>query len=141
MFGELFGRDVAVDLGTANTLVFVKGQGVVLFEPSVVAVDLRTNKAVAVGAAAKSMIGRTPGNIVAIQPLKDGVIAGFEATEKMLSYFIYKTQPKRRLLPALVGPRVAICVPSGITGIELRAVREAAEAAGAREAYTIEEPL
>ena len=141
MFGELFGRDVAIDLGTANTLVYVKGQGVVLSEPSVVAIDLKTNKAVAVGIAAKSMIGRTPGNIVAVQPLKEGVIADFEVTEKMLAYFIYKAQPKHRFLPSLIGPRVAVCVPSGVTGIELRAVREAAEAAGAREAYTIEEPL
>jgi len=141
MFGELFGRDVAVDLGTANTLVYVKGQGVVLLEPSVVAINLKTDKVVAVGIGAKSMIGRTPGNIVAIQPLKDGVIADFEVTEKMLSYFIHKAQPKRRFIPALAGPRVAICVPSGVTGIELRAVKEAAESAGAREAYTIEEPL
>ncbi len=141
MFGELFGKDVAVDLGTANTLVFVKGQGVVLLEPSVVAINLKTDKVVAVGIGAKSMIGRTPGNIVAIQPLKDGVIADFEVTEKMLSYFIHKARPRRRFLPSLAGPRVAICVPSGVTGIELRAVKEAAESAGAREAYTIEEPL
>jgi rod shape-determining protein MreB len=141
MFGELFGRDVAIDLGTANTLVFVKGQGIVLFEPSVVAINVRTDKVVAVGHAAKSMIGRTPGNIVAIQPLKDGVIADFEVTENMLSYFIRRAQPRRRFLSSLIGPRVAVCVPSGVTGIELRAVREATEAAGAREVYTIEEPL
>src|SRR3954471_13562210 len=141
MLGGLFGRDVAIDLGTANTLVFVKGQGIVLSEPSVVAIDNKTDKVVAVGSAAKRMLGRTPGNIVAIQPLKDGVIADFEVTEKMLSYFIRKAQPRRRFLTSLIGPRVALCVPSGVTGIELRAVREATEAAGARAVYTIEEPL
>ena len=142
MFGELFGRDVAVDLGTANTLVFVKGQGVVISEPSVVAVNTKTDEILAVGSVAKSMIGRTPGNIVATQPLKDGVIADFEVTEKMLAYFIRKAQPRRRLFRYRVGgPRVAVCVPSGVTGVELRAVKEATESAGAREAYVIEEPL
>jgi rod shape-determining protein MreB len=141
MFGRLFSRDVAVDLGTANTLVFVKGEGIVLSEPSVVAIDNKIDKVVAVGSAAKSMLGRTPGNIVAMRPLKDGVIADFEVTEKMLSYFVRKAQPRQRLLQALFGPRVVVCVPSGVTDIELRAVREAARSAGARQAYTIEEPL
>ncbi len=141
MFGGLFGRDVAIDLGTANTLVFVKGQGIVLSEPSVVAIDNKTDKVVAVGSAAKRMLGRTPGYIVAMRPLKDGVIADFEVTEKMLAYFIRKAQPRQRLLQALFGPRVVVCVPSGVTDIELRAVREAARSAGARQAYTIEEPL
>jgi rod shape-determining protein MreB len=141
MLGGLFGRDVAIDLGTANTLVFVKGQGIVLSEPSVVAIDNKTDKVVAVGGAAKRMLGRTPGNIVAMRPLKDGVIADFEVTEKMLSYFIRKAQPRRKIMRSIVGPRVVVCVPSGVTGVELRAVKEATEAAGARQAYTIEEPL
>jgi rod shape-determining protein MreB len=141
MFGGLFGRDVAIDLGTANTLVFVKGHGIVLSEPSVVAIDQKTEKVVAVGSAAKRMLGRTPGSIVALRPLKDGVIADFEVTEKMLSYFIRKVQPQRRLFRSLIGPRVVVCVPSGVTGVELRAVKEATESAGARQAYTIEEPL
>src|SRR3712207_1837227 len=141
MFGGLFGRDVAIDLGTANTLVFVKGQGIVLSEPSVVAIDNKTDKVVAVGAAAKRMLGRTPGHIVAMRPLKDGVIADFEVTEKMLSYFIRKAQPQSRILRSLSGPRVVVCVPSGVTGVELRAVKEATESAGARQACTIEEPL
>ena len=141
MFGGLFGRDVAIDLGTANTLVFVKGQGIVLSEPSVVAIDTKADKVVAVGSAAKRMLGRTPGHIVAMRPLKDGVIADFEVTEKMISYFIRKVQPRRRILRPLIGPRVVVCVPSGVTGVELRAVKEATESAGARIAYTIEEPL
>jgi rod shape-determining protein MreB len=141
MFGGLFGRDIAIDLGTANTLVFVKGQGIVLSEPSVVAIDAKTDKVVAVGSAAKRMLGRTPGNIVAMRPLKDGVIADFEVTEKMLAYFIRKVQPQRWFFRSLVGPRVVVCVPSGVTGVELRAVKEATESAGARQAYTIEEPL
>src|ERR671920_359538 len=138
---RLFVPDVAIDLGTANTLVFVKGYGVVLSEPSVVAVDAKTDDVVAVGSAAKHMIGRTPANIVATQPLKNGVIADFEVTEKMLAYFIRSAQPKRPFLRYLVRPRVAVCVPSGVTGVELRAVKEATEYAGARKAYTIEEPL
>ena len=141
IFGRLFAPDVAIDLGTANTLVFVKGQGIVLFEPSVVAVDTKTDKVVAVGSAAKQMIGRTPGNIVATQPLKDGVIADFEVTEKMLSYFISEARPKRGPSRYLMRPRVVVCVPSGVTGVELRAVKEASQSAGARRAYTIEEPL
>src|SRR5215217_8097127 len=141
IFGGLFTPDVAIDLGTANTLVFVKGWGIVLSEPSVVAIDQKTEKVVAVGSAAKSMIGRTPSNIVATQPLKNGVIADFEVTEKMLSYFIREAQPKQRFLRYLLRPRVVVCVPSGVTGVELRAVKEAAQSAGARRAYTIEEPL
>ena len=142
MFRRLFAPDVAIDLGTANTLVFVKGSGVVLSEPSVVALDMKTEKVVAVGSAAKSMIGRTPAHIVATQPLKNGVIADFEVTEKMLAYFIRSAQTQRRpMLRYLVRPRVAVCVPSGVTGVELRAVKEATESAGARKAYTIEEPL
>src|SRR5215211_4885488 len=141
MFRRLFAPDVAIDLGTANTLVFVKGWGVVLSEPSVVAIDMKTDDVVAVGSAAKSMIGRTPANIVATQPLKNGVIADFEVTEKMLSYFIREARPKLSFHPYLLRPRVAVCVPSGVTGVELRAIKEAAQSAGARRAYTIEEPL
>src|SRR4028118_2145862 len=169
MFGGLFGRDVAIDLGTANTLVFVKGHGIVLSEPSVVAIDTKTDKGgaggaaggqgrvladpwvgaidnkpdkvVAVGSAAKRMLGRTPVNIVAMRPLKDGVIADFEVTEKMIAYFIRKVQTKRLFFRSLVGPRVVVCVPSGVTGVELRAVKEATESAGARQALTIEEAL
>jgi rod shape-determining protein MreB len=141
MLGGLFGRDVAIDLGTANTLVFVKGHGIVLSEPSVVAIDNKTDKVVAVGSAAKRMLGRTPGNIVAMRPLKDGVIADFEVTEKMLSYFIRKAQSRKRLFRSIIGPRVVVCVPSGVTGVELRTLKEVAKAAGARQAYTIEEPL
>src|SRR3712207_8087705 len=114
MFGGLFGRVVAIDLGTANTLVFVKGHGIVLSEPSVVAIDNETDKVVAVGSTAKRMLGRTPGNIVAMRPLKDGVIADFEVTEKMLSYFIYGTQPRRRLLRFFASPRLLVYVPSGL---------------------------
>jgi rod shape-determining protein MreB len=141
IFRELFAPDVAIDLGTANTLVFVKGGGIVLSEPSVVAVDTKTEKVVAVGAAAKSMIGRTPSNIVATQPLKNGVIADFEVTKKMLSYFIRAAHPKRRFHRYFLRPRVVVCVPSGVTEVELRAVQEAARSAGARRTYTIEEPL
>src|SRR5918996_2718438 len=107
--------DVAIDLGTANTLVFVKGYGVVLSEPSVVAVDTKTEKVVAVGSAAKSMIGRTPSNVVATQPLKNGVIADFEVTQKMLSYFIREARPKLPFRRYLLRPRVVVCVPSGVT--------------------------
>jgi rod shape-determining protein MreB and related proteins len=141
IFGPLFVPDVAIDLGTANTLVFVKGYGIVLSEPSVVAVDTKTDEVVAVGSAAKHMIGRTPAHIVASQPLKNGVIADFEVTEKMLTYFIRSARIQRSLLRYLLRPRVAVCVPSGVTGVELRAVKEATESAGARKAYTIEEPL
>src|SRR5215213_293845 len=141
IFGGLFAPDIAIDLGTANTLVFVKGWGVVLSEPSVVAIDNKTDNVAAVGSAAKQMIGRTPSNIVATQPLKDGVIADFEITEKMLSYFIGQARSKRGLSRYLIRPRVVVCVPSGVTGVEHRAVKEASQSAGARRAYTIEEPL
>jgi rod shape-determining protein MreB len=131
------GRDMAVDLGTANTLVYVRGHGIVLDEPSVVAVNVRDGRAVAVGLEAKRMIGRTPSHIQAIRPLKDGVIADFEVCEKMLRYFIHKVNRSR-----FAKPRMVICVPSGITGVEQRAVQEAAEYAGARKpAYIIEEPM
>ena len=141
-FSKLFGwlsNDLAIDLGTANTLVYVKGKGIVLREPSVVAVrkDVRANRVLAVGKEAKMMLGRTPGNIVAIRPIKDGVIADFEVTEAMLSYFIKKVHNRR----TLVHPRIIISVPSGITQVEKRAVRESAESAGAREVYLIEEAM
>jgi rod shape-determining protein MreB len=141
-FDSLFGwlaNDLAIDLGTANTLVYVKGKGIVLREPSVVAVrqDGRTSKVLAVGKEAKSMLGRTPGNIQAIRPIKDGVIADFEVTEAMLRYFINKVHNRR----TLVHPRIIVSVPSGITQVEKRAVRESAESAGAREVYLIEEPM
>ncbi|OFW54019.1 MAG: rod shape-determining protein [Actinobacteria bacterium RBG_16_67_10] len=129
-------RDMAIDLGTANTLVYVRGAGIVLNEPSVVAINTRDNRALAVGLEAKRMIGRTPSHIQAIRPLRDGVIADFDITEKMLRYFIKKVQPRR-----WARPRIIICVPSGITGVERRAVEEAAYHAGARRAYTIEEPM
>lgn len=136
----VFSNDLAIDLGTANTCVYLKGQGLILREPSVVAVkkDNRGNKVVlAVGNDAKRMLGRVPGNIEAIRPMKDGVIADFEVTEAMLRHFIAKTLKSRRL----VRPRIIICVPTGITQVEKRAVRESAESAGAREVYLIEEPM
>ena len=129
--------DLGIDLGTANTLVFVHGQGVVIQEPSVVALDNQKNIVLAVGDEAKKMIGRTPGNVVAVRPLRDGVIADFEITEIMLKYFIKKAMPERFFL----SPRIIIGVPSGITGVEQRAVLEAARNAGAKEAYLIEEPM
>ncbi|MBI5091553.1 MAG: rod shape-determining protein [Candidatus Hydrogenedentes bacterium] len=133
----MFSHDMGIDLGTANTLVYVKGQGIVLSEPSVVAINKDTGKTKAVGNEAKSMIGRTPGNIVAIRPMKDGVIADFEVTEEMLKYFIRKVHNRR----LLVTPKVAICVPSGITAVEKRAVTESALQAGAKKVFTIEEPM
>ena len=135
-----FSKDLAIDLGTANTLIYVKGEGIVCNEPSVVALrkDARDGRRIlAVGAEAKKMLGRTPGSIVVIRPLKDGVIADFEVAESMLRYFIQKTHNRRYL----VRPRIVICAPSGVTAVEKRALREAAEAAGAREVYLIEEPM
>jgi rod shape-determining protein MreB len=136
----LFSNDLAIDLGTANTLVYLKGKGVVVSEPSVVAVQKDSHgqrKVLAVGTDAKNMLGRTPGSIVAIRPMKDGVIADFDITEEMLRYFIRKIHNRK----ALVRPRIVICVPSGITQVEKRAVKESAESAGAREVYLIEEPM
>jgi rod shape-determining protein MreB len=130
------GRDMAVDLGTANTLVYVRGRGIVLSEPSVVAIDQRTGEVHAVGVEAKRMLGRTPGTISAIRPLKDGVIADFDVTEEMLRHFIQKVHQNR-----WAHPRVVVCVPSGVTGVEKRAVEEATISAGARHAYLIEEPM
>lgn len=136
----IFSNDLAIDLGTANTLVYVKGKGIVLSEPSVVAVrtDSRTrNRVLAVGTEAKNMLGKTPGNIVAIRPMREGVIADFEITEAMLRHFIRKVHNRR----TFVRPRIIIAVPSGITQVERRAVRESAESAGAREVFLIEEPM
>ena len=134
--GGLSGRDMAVDLGTANTLVYVRGRGIVLSEPSVVAIDQRSGEIHAVGVEAKRMLGRTPGTITAIRPLKDGVIADFDVTEQMLRHFIHKANGNR-----FAHPRVIVCVPSGVTGVEKRAVEEATLSAGARQAYLIEEPM
>ncbi|MFO7264116.1 MAG: rod shape-determining protein [Bacillaceae bacterium G1] len=135
-----FARDMGIDLGTANTLVYVKGKGVVLREPSVVALRTDTNTIEAVGEAAKKMIGRTPGNIVAVRPMKDGVIADFETTETMLRYFINRAlKTNNRFFKRK--PYVMVCVPSGITSVEKRAVEDATRNAGAREAFTIEEPF
>ena len=131
----LGGRDIALDLGTANTLVYVRGRGIVLSEPSVVAVDERPGEVHAVGAEAKRMLGRTPGTIAAIRPLKDGVIADFDVTEEMLRHFIQKVDQGR-----FAHPRVVVCVPSGVTEVEKRAVVEACVSAGAKQAYLIEEP-
>jgi rod shape-determining protein MreB and related proteins len=135
-FNGFGGRDMAVDLGTANTLVYVRGRGIVLSEPSVVAIDERSGEVHAVGVEAKRMLGRTPGTISAIRPLKDGVIADFDVTEQMLKHFIQKVHQHR-----FAHPRVVVCVPSGVTGVEKRAVEEATLNAGAREAHLIEEPM
>jgi len=136
-FLNVIGRDMGIDLGTANTLVYVKSKGIVLEEPSIVAIEKSNKRILAVGKEAKRMVGRTPGNIVAIRPLKDGVIADFETTEKMLRYFIQTVHKN----VAFARPRIVICVPSGITPVEKKAVIEATEQAGARAAYIIEEPL
>ena len=133
----LFSNDMGIDLGTATTLVFVKGEGVVLCEPSVVAIERGTSHVLAVGEEAKRMLGRTPGNIIAIRPMKDGVIADFEITEAMLRYFIKKVHHRR----VLVRPRIVIAIPSGITEVEKRAVKDSAERSGAREVFLIEEPI
>ncbi|MCE7700055.1 MAG: rod shape-determining protein, partial [Methanobacterium paludis] len=138
MFGG-FSKDMGIDLGTANTLVYVKGKGVVVREPSVVALHTDTGLFEAVGTPAKKMIGRTPGNIVAVRPMKNGVIADFETTAIMMKYFINQAQKQRSIFSRK--PNVMVCVPSGITAVEKRAVEDATRQAGAREAYTIEEPF
>src|SRR5690606_38988620 len=140
---EYFSNDIAIDLGTANTLVYAKGRGIILDEPSVVAVQKNyrgmSNRVLAVGKEAKEMLGRTPGTIVAIRPIKDGVIADFEVTQSMLKYFISKSMGYKK--GSIVRPRIIICVPYGITQVEKRAVKESAVSAGAREVYLIEEPM
>ena len=136
-FFSLFSNDIGIDLGTANTLVYVKGKGIVLREPSVVAIDKNRRKVLAVGAEAKLMLGRTPSNIVTVRPLRNGVIADFEVTQEMIKYFIRKVHNRRSLLH----PRIVIGIPSGITEVEKRAVQESAEQAGAREVQLIEEPM
>jgi rod shape-determining protein MreB len=132
-----FSNDLAIDLGTANTLVYVKGKGIVINEPSVVAIEKKSGQVLAVGSEAKKMLGRTPGNIVAVRPMKDGVIADFEIAEKMLKHFITRAHNRN----TFVRPRIIICVPSKITQVEQRAVKDSAELAGAREVYLIEEPI
>ncbi|MBU0574376.1 MAG: rod shape-determining protein [Candidatus Margulisiibacteriota bacterium] len=136
VFGA-FSRDLGIDLGTATTLVFARGEGIILCEPSVVAIDQNSNRALAIGNEAKSMLGRTPANIVAVRPMRDGVIADFEVTEMMLRHFISKSHNRSNF----VRPRIVVGVPSGITGVEKRAVLDAAAHAGAREAYLVEEPM
>jgi rod shape-determining protein MreB len=135
---ELFSNDIGIDLGTANTLVYVKGRGIVINEPSIVAVNQKTGQVVAVGQEAKNMLGRTPPHIVPIQPVIDGVISDFEITSEMLAYLIGKAQHGRT---KLLGPRIVVGVPSGITSVEVRAVRDAAYAAGAREVHIVDEPM
>lgn len=134
----LLSNDVGIDLGTANTLVYLRGKGIVVNEPSVVAVNQKTGQVVAVGAAAKAMLGRTPGHLVAVRPLIDGVVSDFEATEEMLAYLLNRAQGASR---KMLGPRAVIGVPSGITNVEIRAVRDAAQNAGAREVHIVEEPM
>src|SRR3989344_4536104 len=136
-FLGLFSNDMGIDLGTANTFVYVKGQGIVLREPSVVAIEKDTRDVIAIGVEAKRMLGKTPANIIAVRPLRNGVIADFEVTQQMIRYFIKKVHNRRSLLH----PRIVIGIPSGITEVERRAVRESAEQAGAREVYLIEEPM
>ena len=133
----MFNKDIGIDLGTANTLVYLRGKGIVMREPSVVAVDTKTDDVRGVGQEAKAMIGRTPGNIVAVRPLKDGVIADYDITANMLSYFIKRVCGSNKFF----GPRVVICIPSGVTEVERRAVREASLRAGARQVSIIEEPM
>ncbi|MBM4461031.1 MAG: rod shape-determining protein, partial [Chloroflexi bacterium] len=135
----LFSLDIGIDLGTANTLVNVRGRGIVINEPSVVAIEKKSRKVLAIGAEAKEMVGRTPGNIVAIRPLRDGVISDFDVTEQMLHYFIHKVHD--RMLLRIPRPRVVVGIPSGVTEVEKRAVYDATISAGAREAYLIEEPM
>ncbi len=137
-FYKLFSNDIGIDLGTANTLVYVDGKGIVINEPSVVALNQKTGQVVAVGQSAKDMLGRTPAHIVAIRPLVDGVISDFEVTEEMLSYLIRKAEDTNK---KWLGPRVVVGVPSGITNVERRAVRDASRSAGAREVYIVEEPV
>src|SRR5689334_10398268 len=132
----MLGKDIGIDLGTANVLIYVKGRGVILDEPSVVAIDSQTRKVLAVGEEARRMVGRTPGNIVAIRPLRDGVIADFEVTEIMLNHFIQKVGVKG----FMARPRILICTPTNITSVEQKAIREAAEHCGAREVFLEEEP-
>lgn len=134
----LISNDVGIDLGTANTLVYLRGKGIVVTEPSVVAVNQKTGQVVAVGQAAKDMLGRTPGHLIAVRPLVDGVVSDFEATEEMLAYLINRAQGASR---QLLGPRTVIGVPAGITNVEMRAVKDAAQNAGAREVYIVEEPI
>ncbi|NMA49291.1 MAG: rod shape-determining protein [Tissierellia bacterium] len=137
MVFKAFTKDMGIDLGTANTVVFIKGRGIILREPSVVAINRNNKQVLAVGEEAKKMIGRTPGNIVAIRPLKDGVIADFDITQEMLKYFIRKATQKKSIFQ----PRVVVCVPSGVTEVEKRAVEEATIQAGAKDAFLIEEPM
>ncbi|MGB9738043.1 rod shape-determining protein [Chloroflexus sp.] len=140
-FFGVFSRDLGIDLGTANTMVYMRGKGIVISEPSVVAIDTRTKKVHAVGAEAKAMVGKTPANIVAVRPLKDGVIADFDVVEQMLSYFIKKAHTYAALPLVDPRPRVVVGVPSGVTDVEKRAAREAALNAKAREAFVVEEPM
>src|SRR6185312_5826787 len=137
-FLPLLSNDVGIDLGTANTLVYLRGKGIVVNEPSVVAVNQKTGQVVAVGSAAKAMLGRTPGHLTAVRPLVDGVVSDFEATEEMLAYLINRAQGVSR---RMLGPRAVIGVPSGITNVEIRAVKDAARSAGAREVHIVEEPM
>jgi rod shape-determining protein MreB len=137
-FYKMFSNDIGIDLGTANTLVYLKGHGIVINEPSVVVVNQKTGQIIAVGAEAKQMIGRTPGHVRAVRPIVDGVISDFEITEEMLSYLINKTE---RISKKYIRPRVVIGVPTGITNVEIRAVEDAARSAGAREVYIVEEPM
>ncbi len=137
-FLPLISNDIGVDLGTANTLVYLRGKGIVVTEPSVVAVNTKTGQVVAVGTAARDMLGRTPAHLVAVKPLIDGVVSDFEATEEMLAYLMNRAQ---HLQKKMLGPRVVIGVPSGVTNVEMRAVKDAAQNAGAREVHIVEEPI